>query len=80
MSDQVERELRKRIDRLERELAGARRAVVDHPSAHTLRWLAPFIRDAIAAGTWKPGLGVDSVEHELAAALSWLDRIEATAT
>jgi hypothetical protein len=72
-----ERELMKRLDRLNNEVATLRHALVEHPSAEALRFVAPFIRDAIAAGVWKAGPGTESVEHELAAALAWLERSEA---
>lgn len=53
-----------------------RRALVAHPSGQALRFVAPFIRDAIAAGVWTAGPGTESVEHEIAASLAWLDRCE----
>ena len=44
----------------------------NHPAAQTLRYVAPFIRAAIDAGVWQGN--TDGVEHELTAALAWLDR------
>lgn len=52
------------------------RALATHPSAETLRYVAPLIRDAIAAGVWPKGQGTEAVEHEIRAALAWLDRRE----
>lgn len=66
---------RDRLNELSQENAALRRAVVDHPAVQTLRFIAPFVRDAIEAGTWKAGMGTESIEHELAAALSWADRL-----
>lgn len=74
-----ERRLREENDALRSEVASLRRLLVDHPSANALRFIAPFIRDAIKADVWKPGPGTEFVEHELRAALAWLERFEATA-
>lgn len=65
-------------DQLRQENASLRRALVNHPATETLRFVAPFIRDAIAADTWKAGMGTKAVEREIASALSWLDRYEST--
>jgi len=68
-----------RLDALVQENALLRRAVIDHPAANTLRYVAPLIRDAITAGVWPQGTGTDAVERELASALSWLQRAEGAA-
>ena len=69
-----------RIVALQQEIAGLKRALVDHPTAQAFRFCAPLIRDAIAKGVWPHGPGVESVEHEVRAALAWLDRFEREAT
>lgn len=68
------------VDALHQEIATLRRVVANHPAVQTLRFVAPFIRDAIEAGTWKAGPGTESVQHEINAALAWAERFEATAT
>lgn len=76
LSESDEESLRRELDRLGQEANELRRALVAHPSAQALRFVAPFIRDAIAAGVWTAGPGTESVEHEIAASLVWLDRCE----
>lgn len=66
----------KHVEELRQEIASLRRALVDHPAAQTLRFVAPFIRDAIAAGVWNAGTGTESVEREVTSALAWLDKFE----
>jgi hypothetical protein len=75
----TEADLRKEIDRLRAEVAALRRSVVNHPAAEALRFIAPFVRDAVVAGVWKPGMGPDSVEHEVRASIAWLERMEVAA-
>jgi hypothetical protein len=64
------------LDQAHAEIAGLRRALADHPSAQTLRWLAPFIRAAMDADVWQGTEGPEAVRHELGTALAWLDRQE----
>ncbi len=67
---------KRELDRLRHEVVVLNRALVDHPAAQALRFLSPFVRDALAAGVWEVGMGTDSVEHEMRAALAWLDTAE----
>lgn len=69
---------RDRVDELAQENARLRRLVSEHPAAQTLRWLAPFIREDLAAGRWE-GEMPSAVERELRAAVTWLDRHESEA-
>ena len=68
--------LLKEIDDLRAEVARLEAITRRHPAVEALRFVAPFIRDAISAGTWKAGPGTKAVEHELAAMWKWLKDFE----
>ncbi len=67
-----------RADKCAQEREMLRAALLFHPAVETLRFLAPFIRDAVMADTWKAGPGTQAVERELESALLWLKRLEST--
>lgn len=68
--------LRKDILGLQQQNAALRRAVVDGPAANCLRYVAPFIREAIAAGLWAHSHGASAVEREVASTLRYLQQLD----
>lgn len=63
-------------DSLRTELAAALNAKAAHPAVETLRFLAPFIRDAVEADVWKKGMGTESIKQEMEARLGQVERWE----